>query len=307
MKRPRAGSVRYLLGNAFYSLAYVEQGSQDAPPVVCVHGLTRTGRDFDVLAEALSDRFRVICPDLPGRGDSDWLPDAQLYQPPSYVTALVHLLAAIGRPVAWVGTSLGGIVGIAVAAAIGNPITRLVLNDVGPQIPSAAMRRIRDYVARTPIFPDQISLERHLREIHAPFGPLTDAQWEHLALTSARPLPDGRVAVHYDPGIAKPLRTAMFADVDLWPWWERISVPVLALRGEFSDLLPPATLARMARSGAQTLTVAGCGHAPALMDDATIGAVRAFLEAEPAGAGLAGAGSAGAGFAGAGSAGERAA
>lgn len=280
---PRTGSVRYLLAGRFHDMAFREWGDAAAPAVVCVHGLTRNGRDFDVLAAALAGRFRVVCPDLPGRGSSDWLADPMLYQAQHYVTALAHLLARIGTGVAWVGTSLGGICGMVVAAAEGTPVTRLVLNDVGPFIPAAALTRIRDTMVASgdsPLMtrlPDMEAVERHLRLVHAPFGPLTDAQWAQLARDSARRLPDGRFAMHYDPRIAEPLRGHDPADVDMWPLWDRIRVPRLVIRGATSDVLPPETLARMAASGARTLEVPGTGHAPALLDPAQVGAVRSFL------------------------------
>jgi pimeloyl-ACP methyl ester carboxylesterase len=273
----RKGDVRYLLSGAFYKMAWVETGNPAAPPVVCVHGLTRNGRDFDPLSEALSSDFRVISPDLPGRGASDWLPDATLYQPLSYVQALSHLLAVIGRPVMWVGTSLGGICGMGIAAAPGQPITRLILNDIGGFIPAAALARIRAYIDQHPDFLDLRSLERHLRLIHAPFGALTDAQWEHLARNSFRTRSDGRLVLHYDPAIALPIIGAEPADQDLWAMWQRITIPRLVIRGETSDLLDAATFARMQESGARGLIVPGAGHAPALMDAATIAVIRAFL------------------------------
>ena len=273
---PRPGETRYLLGGAYRRMAHVAWGDPAAPAVLCVHGLTRTGRDFDPLARALAETHHVICPDLPGRGGSDWLPDATLYTPASYVQALSHLLAAVGRPVAWVGTSLGGICGMAVAATPGHPVARLVLNDIGPHIPAAALRRIRDYIGAAPAFDGLPALERHLRAIHAPFGRLTDAQWAHLAATSARRLPDGQWALHYDPAIATPILAAEPADADLSPFWAGVEVPVLAIRGESSDLLLPETLAGMERDGAATLTVQDAGHAPALMDAATIGEVVRF-------------------------------
>ena len=279
--QPPVGAVRYLLSGAFYRMVYYEWGNPAAPPVICVHGLTRTGRDFDALALGLSDRFYVVCVDLPGRGESDWLPDAYLYDPNNYVIALAHLFAAIGRPVRFIGTSLGGICGMMLAATLGNPIERLVLNDVGPMVPGAAIRRIRDYVGGAlPEFPNMLALEQHLRRIHAPFGKLTDTQWEHLARTSARELPNGKVTLHYDPGIARLVRATLAIDSELWPIWEKITIPVLAIRGENSDLLLPATFARMQRSGAQALTVLDAGHAPALMDAPTIRAVREFLLAQ---------------------------
>ncbi|HQT67427.1 MAG: 2-hydroxy-6-oxo-6-phenylhexa-2,4-dienoate hydrolase [Rhodospirillales bacterium 20-60-12] len=274
----RQGSLPYLLGSDFHRLAYVEFGNPAAPAVLCVHGLTRSGRDFDALAEYLAAQFHVICPDLPGRGKSDWLPDSALYQPASYVVALAHLLAAINKPVAWVGTSLGGICGIMVASAAHAPVTRLVLNDVGPHIPAASLARIRDYLGNGPeTFATMRELEAHLRQIHGAFGPLSDQQWAHLARFSARPVLHGGFALHYDPKIAEPIRSSVSLDVELGPIWDRINVPVLAIRGAQSDLLLPETLERMANDGAETLIVPDTGHAPALMDIATMSVIRDFL------------------------------
>jgi pimeloyl-ACP methyl ester carboxylesterase len=277
----RANSVPYLLGNAFHRMAYVEFGNPAAPAVVCVHGLTRNGRDFDPLAEALAEQFHVICPDLPGRGKSDWLPLGALYQPPSYVTALAYLLAAINKPVMWVGTSLGGICGMLLAGADNTPITRMVLNDIGPLIPEAALRRIRDYMTKAPErFPSIAAVEAHLRVIHAPFGQLTDRQWQHLAKFSARPVLDlagSTYALHYDPKITEPIRDSTPLDVDMWPFWDKIKIPVLAIRGETSDLLTEDTFARMIAEGAESLTIKNAGHAPALMDPPSINAVQEFL------------------------------
>jgi pimeloyl-ACP methyl ester carboxylesterase len=283
MMNPRAGSIPYLLAGRFHRLAFEEWGDAGAPPVVCVHGLTRNGRDFDVLARALSPAWRVVCPDLPGRGHSDWLDDPMLYQAQHYVTALAHLLAWIGRDVAWIGTSLGGICGMVIAAADGAPISRLVLNDVGPFIPAEALRRIRDYMVASgdsPMmsrFPDIETVERHLRIIHAPFGPLSDAQWTALARNSARALPDGRFAMHYDPRIAEPLRGTDPVDVDMWSFWDRIRVPRMVIRGETSDILLRETAARMEASGALVYHVPETGHAPALLDPPQIEVIRSFL------------------------------
>ena len=278
MAKPREGETRYLLAGAYYRMAHVAWGEPDAPPIVCVHGLTRTGRDFDVLADALAQRFHVICPDLPGRGNSDWLPDTSLYEPNAYVTAISHLLAAINRPVTFLGTSLGGICGMMIAASIGQPIERMVLNDVGPFIPSPALRRIRDYMSVRQQFESLWALEAHVRAVHAPFGMLTDPQWAQLAETSARQMPNGKWALHYDPGIAAPIRRSIPVDVDLWFMWAKIHIPVLVVRGETSDLLLPRTLERMELSGASTLIIPNTGHAPALMDPASVGAVRSWLE-----------------------------
>jgi pimeloyl-ACP methyl ester carboxylesterase len=273
----RTGRVRYLLADGFHHMAYVERGRPGSPLVICVHGLTRQGRDFDRLAEHLAAEFRVICPDLPGRGRSDWLSDPNLYQPQTYVTALSHLLALIEEPVLWVGTSLGGICGMVLAAQPGSPITRMVINDIGPFIPAAALARIRDYLLPPPEFSDLHALEAHLRMIHAGFGVPDDAGWAEMARHSARRLPNGAVTLHYDPAIAHPIRAKEPVDTDLMPFWRRIEVPVLTIRGERSDLLLPETLEEMERSGSGSLIIPGAGHAPALMDEKTIAAIRRFL------------------------------
>lgn len=274
----RTGSVRYLLGTRFHEMAYVEFGNPAAPPVVCVHGLTRTGRDFDALAAALEDRFHVICPDLPGRGRSDWLPEATAYQPPTYVVALAHLFAQINKPLAMVGTSLGGICGMLLAAAGNTPITRLVLNDIGPHIPAAALLRIRDYMTTAPArFASMAALEANLRQVHAPFGKLSDAEWAHLARFSARPVlgqGGGGFAMHYDPKIVEPMPVSV---PDSWPIWGVINMPRLVIRGATSDLLLPDTYERMLATGAEGYVVPDAGHAPALMDYASMARIKAFL------------------------------
>ena len=279
MTTPRQGALRWLSPAGFLTLRWWEWGKQDGAPVVCVHGLTRTGRDFDPLAAALAATGRrVFCPDLPGRGGSDRLADPMLYVPPTYVVALGHLLARIDGPVDWVGTSLGGICGMLAAATPGYPIGRLVLNDIGSLIPKASLLRIRDYLGKEPAFPGIAALEAHLRAVHAPFGPLTDAQWRHLAETSARWMPDGSVALHYDPAIAAPMRASEPEDIDLGPVWARVDVPTLLIRGAESDLLLRETALRMAaRPGVRLAEIAGCGHAPALMDAAQIALVTDFL------------------------------
>jgi pimeloyl-ACP methyl ester carboxylesterase len=276
---PRHGRVAYLLAGAFHEMAYLEWGDPAAPAVVCVHGLTRNAHDFDALARVLAPDFRVICPDLPGRGGSAWLPDPALYQPMNYVHALSHLLSAIGRPVSWVGTSLGGICGMAIAAAPGQPITRMVLNDIGPFIPQAALASIGSRIAQVPDFADMPEAEAFIRVAHATFGRLTDQQWAEMARYSIRSLPNGRLALHYDPGITTAMLSTAPADVDLWALWGKITVPAFVLRGADSELLLPETLARMEASGAHALVVPECGHAPAMMDAPTIEAVRTFLAA----------------------------
>jgi pimeloyl-ACP methyl ester carboxylesterase len=278
MPEPRLGRLRWLSPLGYLGLAWWEWGPAEGAPVVCVHGLTRNGRDFDVLAAALAAQGRrVICPDLPGRGGSDRLASPALYQPPTYIQALSHLLARLDQPVDWVGTSLGGICGMGVAATPGNSVRRLVLNDIGSFIPRAALARIRDYVGTDGSFADLGAVERHLRLVHANFGALTDAQWAGMALHSAVQGPDGW-RLHYDPAIAVPIRATEPVDVDMALYWNAVQAPTLVLRGETSDLLLPDTAAQMAtKPGVRVETIPHCGHAPALMDPAQVKLVADFL------------------------------
>ncbi len=260
-------------------MRWVEWGPEDGAPVMCVHGLTRNGRDFDILAQALAaEGRRVICPDLPGRGGSDWLPEAGLYQPPTYVVALGHLLARIDAPwIDWVGTSLGGICGMLAAIIPGHPVRRMVLNDVGALIPKHSLERIRDYVGTEGVFPDIAALEVYLRRVHGSFGALSDSEWRHLAEHSARAC-EGGVALHYDPAIARPMQDGPIEALDLWALWEAITLPVLLIRGAESDLLPADVAARMAdRAGVRLAEVRNCGHAPALMAPDQVELVASFL------------------------------
>ncbi len=185
MLQPRDCHFHSLSAHGFHRVAYRDWGHPLCPRVVvCVHGLTRNGRDFDTLAAALCDRFRLLCPDMPGRGESDWLPDANDYGFPTYLTTLTALLAhADVERVAWVGTSMGGLLGMVIAAQANTPVTRLVLNDVGPVIAPAALARIGAYVGLDPVFDTFAALEAHIRAVSAPFGTLTDAQWTELART----------------------------------------------------------------------------------------------------------------------------
>jgi pimeloyl-ACP methyl ester carboxylesterase len=278
LSEPRIGALRILLPFGPVELRWAEWGPADGAPVVCVHGLTRTGRDFDTLARELAeDGRRVICPDIPGRGLSSWLPDGNLYAVPTYLAVLGPLLQALGS-YDWVGTSMGGLIGMGLASVPGNGLRRMVLNDVGAAIPGAALAGIGAYLGSEPEFKDLAALEAHLRAIHASFGALSPAEWRHLAETSARMTPDGRVVLHYDPAIAVPMRGAPPADVALWPLWEVLDLPVLLLRGAESLLLTAETAERMAaKPGVTLVTVPGCGHAPALMDPAQTGVIRGFL------------------------------
>ena len=278
MSEPRLGALRVSLPFGPVDLRWTEWGPADGAPVVCAHGLTRTGRDFDTLARALTeDGRRVICPDIPGRGLSSWLPDGKLYAVPSYIAALAPLLAGLGR-YDWVGTSMGGLIGMGLASLPGHRMGRLVLNDVGAEIPGAALALIGAYLGTSTEFDDLDAVEAHLRRIHASFGALSPGEWRHLAETSARMTPGGRLVLHYDPAIAVPMQAGPPADVQLWPLWDSLDLPVLLMRGAESGLLTAATAARMAEKPGVTLAeIAGCGHAPALMDPAQTGMIRGFL------------------------------
>ena len=282
MLQPHLRTFRSLSPHGFHRVAYREWGHPAAPRViVCVHGLTRNGRDFDALGSALGDRFRLLCPDMPGRGDSEWLPDPADYVFPTYLTALTALLAhANAERVAWVGTSMGGLLGMVIAAQRNTPVTRLVINDVGPVIEPIALARIAAYVGLDPVFDSFAALEAHIREVSAPFGALSDVQWTELARSTARQTLDGKWRLKYDPGIAVPFRTATPATTDLWALWDAVRCPTLLLHGAESDLLSPETAAAMRVRGpkAKLIEFAGVGHAPMLLTPEQISPVAAFLE-----------------------------
>ena len=266
----------------FHHLAYYEwEGPRGAPTVLCLHGLTRNGRDFDSLAEALSSEFRVVAPDFPGRGKSDWLADKREYQPPNYVADIAALIARLDvETVDIVGTSMGGIVGMLIAAQQNNPVRRLVINDVGPTIAKQGLRRIRKYVGRDPSFKDLAALEAALRFVFAGFGALSDATWRTMAEQSARTKPDGSIGFNYDPGIAAPFKRGWIVrDVSLWKFYDAIKCPVLVLRGADSDILRRTDAEAMTRRGprAKVVEFADIGHAPSLTVPDQISCVREFL------------------------------
>jgi pimeloyl-ACP methyl ester carboxylesterase len=268
----------------FHRIAYTEWGPPDAArTVVCVHGLTRNGRDFDFLAWALAaEGWRVVCPDVVGRGRSDRLPVPDLYGFPQYLADMTALIARLDvAELDWVGTSMGGAIGLLLAAQPKTPIRRLVLNDVGPLIPKASLERIAGYVGADRDFDDIDGVERYLREIFAGFGLLTDAQWLHLAIHSAVTQPDGRWRLAYDPAIGTSMTTKPIEDVNLWPLWQRVTGPVLILRGESSDVLLPDTAKAMIEHSphAKLVEFSGVGHASALMAEDQIATVRDFLTA----------------------------
>lgn len=278
----RQKTVQCLSPSGLHRLAYREWGHPDRPRVlICVHGLTRNGRDFDRLAAALSDEWRVICPDIVGRGDSDWLSDPLHYALPQYLSDLITLIARLDvERVDWLGTSMGGLIGMLLASQPGSPIERLILNDVGPWIPAAALQRLATYVGRTPVWSSPDVAERYFREIHASFGALSDADWRQLAHSSIVEREDGTWAQKLDPAIAIPFHAqSLETDVDLWAVYERISCATLALRGAHSDLLTSEAWRQMGQRGprARLIEYPDAGHAPMLATEAQIEPIRAFL------------------------------
>lgn len=301
----RSDHVLCLNSKSFHRMHYVEWGDPAAERVViCVHGLSRNGRDFDTLAQALQSEFHVVCPDIVGRGKSDWLDAKEDYSYPQYCADMANLIARVtARPAQsgilgrlasalgggesarkrlyWVGTSMGGIIGMLLASRPNTPITKLVLNDVGTVIPRAALERIGQYVGKDPRFKTFEELEAMVRLVLAPFGALTDAQWRHLTETGARRHEDGSWGLSYDPGIGLPFQKWLLADIDLWQYWDTIACPTLLLRGAQSDLLLKETAVAMTRRGPKPRLVEfdGIGHAPPLMAENQIRVVREFLMA----------------------------
>ena len=261
----RREKVQCVTPSGLHRMAYLEWGDTDNPRVVvCVHGLTRCARDFDFLAAELSRDYRVICPDVVGRGDSDWLKNPMEYAIPSYAADMVTLIARLDvESVHWVGTSMGGLIGMMLAALPDTPISRMVLNDVGPVVTAVSLERIGAYVGKAPRLPSIEAAEQLVRLVSAPFGPHTDAQWRFLTEHVVRREADGAYRMHYDPAIAVPFNAgAPHKDMALWSFWDAMRCPTMAIRGEQSDLLTRETLAQMAARcpRAKTVELAGIGR-----------------------------------------------
>lgn len=279
---PRQRTVRCASPKGLHRIAYREWGDpRNERVLVCVHGLTRCARDFDRLAAALSDRYRVVCPDVAGRGESDWLADPAFYQLPQYVADMVTLVARLDvEQVHWVGTSMGGLIGMALAALPGTPVSRLVMNDAGPVVTRASLERIATYVGKVPEFPSIEAAEQFLRAVAAPFGKHSDSEWRFLTEIVMRPSGNGGLRVHYDPRIGDTYRANMpEKDLEMWPAWNAVKCPTLLLRGAVSDLLTRETAQKMAQTGprAKVVEIPEVGHAPTLLHADQIAIVREFL------------------------------
>jgi pimeloyl-ACP methyl ester carboxylesterase len=290
MHEPRLNHVQCLGARALHRMAYWEWGDPANPRVlVCAHGLSRQGRDFDTLARAMSAACRVVCVDVVGRGESDWLADPAGYQVPAYVADMVTLLARLDAQVVhWVGTSMGGLIGMGLASLPHSPIARLVLNDVGPAIRFEALLRIGSYLGQPLRWRTEEEAADYLQTISAGFGPHSREAWRALSTPMLRA--DGAgFKLHYDPAIALPFKAitpeaAAAGEALTWAAYDAIRCPTLLVRGAESDLLTRATADAMTQRGprARLIEFEGVGHAPTLVADEQVAAVRAFLlEPEP--------------------------
>ena len=282
---PRLNHVQCLGASGLHRLAYWEWGDATNPRVlICVHGLARQARDFDTLARALSGDYRVVCVDVVGRGQSDWLADASGYQIPAYVADMVTLLARLdAQTVHWVGTSMGGLIGLGLASLPQSPIAKLVLNDVGPTIQFEALARIGNYLGQPLHWNTVDEAADYLHTISSSFGPHTREQWLALSRPMLKPDGDG-FRLHYDPAIAQPFKVitpaiAAAGEAMTWAAFDAIRCPTLLLRGANSDLLKRETAQAMTQRGpkARLVEFAGVGHAPTLVADDQVAVVREFL------------------------------
>ncbi len=281
--------IQGLNSRGFHQLHYTEWGDAENPRVViCVHGLTRNCRDFDALATELQNDLRVISVSIAGRGKSSWLANPDDYSYPQYMadmTTLIGRITATGsNDISWVGTSMGGMLGMLLASRPDTPIRRLVLNDIGATVPKESMARIGAYVSKILRFKSCEETEAWLRVTLAPFGPLTDAQWRHLTVHNSKQHDDGSWSMNYDPNIALPFQKAQTRDIELWNYYDAIRCPTLLLRGVSSDVLPKDIAVQMTQRGPQPelIEFEGIGHAPALMSDDQIRVVQNFLLQGPA-------------------------
>ncbi len=286
MTQPRISSVQCLSPAGLHRMAYKEWGDPANPNVlVCVHGVTRVSDDFDALAAAMADRYRVICPDVVGRGRSSWLKDPRFYAVPQYVSDMVTLIARLDVPqVDWFGTSMGALIGMGLAALPETPVRRMLMNDVGPALNFSALARIGDYIGNDLRFASFEEGRDYVRSICTPFGPHTDAEWNKLARDVLRQDGDGRWRRHYDPALALPFRTltvdaAQQGEAALWAAYDAIRCPVLLVRGAESDLLTRDTAQLMTERGprAKLVEMPGVGHAPTFMHDDQIALARGFF------------------------------
>lgn len=264
-----------------HRIVYQDWGREDNPNVlICVHGLTRNSHDFDYLAENLSQRYRVIAPDIVGRGNSDWLPDPSLYTIEQYVKDMAILIKHLGvSSVDWIGTSLGGIIGMTMAALPQSPVRRLILNDIGACVKKDAIAFLATSLAQTPQFSSLDELRAFLRQSYAHTGALKEEHWEHMSRYDHRLNEDGTYARNYDPQLVQSMAPGHSNDIDLWQQWDAIRCPTLILHGAQSLILTAALCDEMlARNPhASVITLPGVGHTPSLMVPEHIDIVNEWL------------------------------
>ncbi len=286
MNQPQIKTVQCLSPAGLHEMAYREWGDPANPHViVCVHGVTRVADDFDAFARAMSERCRVVCPDVVGRGRSSWLKDPRHYLVSQYVSDMVTLVARLDVPqVDWFGTSMGALIGMGLASLPDAPVRRMLMNDVGPTLNFDALVRIGDYIGQDLRFASFEQGRDYIRTVSAPFGPHTDEEWDKLARDVLRPTGEGQWRRHYDPAIALAFRAltaegAQQGEAALWAAYDGIRCPVLLVRGSESDLLTAETARRMTERGPQARLVElpGVGHAPTFIHDDQIALARSFF------------------------------
>ncbi len=266
----------------FHSMAYTEWGDNKSRSILCVHGLTRNGRDFDQLAMTLSSDHRIVCPDLIGRGNSTWFGTSHLYNQAQYMADIAALMARMDVPnLIWIGTSLGGILGMHLAGLPNTPIKALVLNDIGAEIGHAGLIRIGKYGKPPQKFASLQEVEQYLRKAYKDSDNLSDELWHYTTEHNVKKQPDGSYILAYDPHIfSNPFMKFIFFDIKLWHLWEKIKCPVLVIRGGTSDILLRDTTDRMQTTGPKTEVheVANCGHAPMLKTPDQIAIITTWLQ-----------------------------
>ncbi|PCK00278.1 MAG: alpha/beta hydrolase [Zetaproteobacteria bacterium] len=294
-KSPKSQSQEFIEGSltcknseGTHKIVYSDWGHNNTQVIVCIHGLTGNGHDFDYLARHLVQyNYRVIAIDLAGRGRSDFLPNPLDYNYKQYnqdiMDVLTHLNLNKPNSVDWLGVSLGGMLGIAIAGFENTPIRRLILNDIGPEIPKKAVKFIARIVRKLYKFKNLAALEKRMRKTRGlTWGPITDEQWKHMAKHNFRDIPKGKISYAYDEKISRVFKIHPAKSVDLWDLWDKITCPTLALRGEKSFILPPNVLDRMKETATKftldTHVFEKCGHVPSLMAPNQIAVIEGWLK-----------------------------
>ncbi len=284
----KAYSTHHFLGlgfHGFHCIHYLEWGT---PPkgtrketLVCVHGITRNAHDFDYFSERMSDKYRLICPDIVGRGESDHLPDHQGYDYLQYNADMNALLARLNETqIDWLGSSMGGIIGMILASVAQSPIRRLIINDIGPEISREPLTRIGDYIGKSGEFDAPDDVEKYLREIYSEFGPMSDDDWKQMVHFSTRRTKTGKYRLKMDPSVGDAFRDSIsLFDVDLWDTWEKITCPVLILRGKNSSFLSEETAHKMLTCGPDATLVEfdDIGHTPTLRNEEQVAVIRDWM------------------------------